>query len=433
MGKNKSQDPRLLAIFVIEQVIKGRELQAALDDILRSRFLKLQDKALLTHLTYGYFRLKTRLEFVLRFKIRGRFKKLPKRFVLCLALATYEILYLDKIPEYATVCWYVEYIKKKVNNSLTALANGVLRNISREKALLISEDFYREHTKNQNDFLTAYYSMPEFLINMLYSQYDREEAAVFLEKSLLKPYIGIRINKNLEEGKSLKENILAKKRYELVVGERIFGFEKIDFSLDDLEKKGIISRKSVESQKILLDLRCDKWETPIWDVCAGFGGKTTFLIEEGIFPVWASDVNLKRLIGLKQEKKRLFLPEFPIFLADGCSVYPLKRRPSTILLDVPCSGLGVLCRRPDVKWKMTKEYIEKLKLIQYKMLDIASEFLDKGGKIVYITCTWNREENEEQLFRLIKKKKGFVLDKEVGVNFYSVYREFFYGAVLKKV
>ncbi len=431
----KIKGPRWVAINTIERIQKGGDLQAVLDHFLCVHTINIKDKALITHLTYGYFRLKARLEFILRFKIRGRFKKLPKRFVLSLALATYEILYLDRVPEHATLNWYVEFVKTGINKGLTGLANGVLRNICREKTDLLHEDYFKDHTRTRTEFLSVYYSIPVEILSLLISQYGEQDGLYFLKKSISAPFIGIRLNLREKGGQDLQQQIIFQEQYDINVGNRLFGFKNSPKGLDlsSMEQQGLISRKSVESQKILLDLECEKWEVPIWDMCAGFGGKVGFLVEYGKYPVWASDIDFNRVMGMKREKKRLGLRAFPIFLADGTAALPLKKVPNTILLDVPCSGLGVLSRRPDIKWKMNFCQINLLKKIQYNMLQNASDFLNPGGKIAYITCTWNREENNNQVMKILKEKRGTLdIEKEVDLDFKTKYREFFYGVLLKK-
>jgi 16S rRNA (cytosine967-C5)-methyltransferase len=146
--------------------------------------------------------------------------------------------------------------------------------------------------------------------------------------------------------------------------------------------------------------------------------------------VLASDVHLGRIKGLKGEARRL-KSTFPYFV--GSSFYPpLKIRPSTILLDVPCSGLGVLSRRPDIKWKRKPKDIQKVISVQSRMLKCAASLLPQGGELIYVTCTLNPDENEEQIKRLVKENKSLQLIRTFQTDEQKGLKEFFFGARLRK-
>lgn len=429
--KNKPS-PREIALSVLRDVENGSFLQETLDGYLEKNPLNKKDKALITALVYGYFRIKLRLLFILKNKIRGQFKKLPKKFLYPLCLGVYEILYMDKIPDYATVSFYVEYIKRKVDKKLVGLANGVLRNICREKELLLSEDFYRNNTKDEKEFFESFYSMPREILNLLLDQYDYEKAICFLQKSIHRPYLGIKINLKSEKSKDVIENFNSKRLYSIKFGSSIYGFEDSNLKkLDIWQDEGLISLKSIESQ-IILDKIKDLIVPPIWDVCCGVGGKLLFFLEEQKLPIWGSDIDIKKLKQVKKEIDRLNLQDTPIFVADGTRTPPLNIKPNTIILDVPCTGFGVLSRRPDIKYSFTKQRLNDIIDLQIKLVDNAISFLPENGILTYITCTWNKMENEEVIGSFIKKYKKLELVKEIDIDFCSNFKEFFYCAVLKK-
>ena len=430
----KELSSREIAINAIIKIKKGMHIQHAVDIALQN-VQKKQDKALITELVYGYFRLRERLYFILRSRIRGQFKKLPKKFLICMNLAVYEILYLDRIPDYASVNFYVEYIKKRISPGLTSLANGVLRTICRKKEDFLSHEFYIENTESNEKFYSIYYSMPLFLLKTLIFQYGDKDAEIFLKKSICKPFIGIRINKKNESSKEIINLLNKNNRVKQKINNRLYALEdSSEIDIEYSEKQGILSRKSFESQKILIDLDCYEWDIPIWDMCAGFGGKTTFLLEEDKYPVWASDIDIKRLLGLKKELFRLKLNDIPIFVTDCSKLSLLKKSPSTILIDTPCSGLGVICRRPDLKLRIDDIFFKNIVKLQKELLNRAIKIVRRYGKIVYITCTWNREENEWLVQKIIEENRDVKLsiEKEVRIDFASELREFFYGALLVK-
>ena len=420
---------REIAINVIEKVLLGSSLQETLDNTLNKENLKKVDKALITTLCYGYIRLKKRIDYVIKRTLKGSIKKLPQRLKIALGCGIYEILYLEKIPEYATVYTYVEYCKKKISNRLSGLTNAILRHVTRIKEELLCEDFY----KNGDfiSFLSRYYSCPMWIIELWMRSYGEDVCVNLLKRSTEPSKIGIRINPKSKEAEEVFEYL--KSQSPLIYQEGLgFLFERsFPVVLDELERKGVITRQSFEAQKITWDLEPQKWPFPIWDCCCGAGLKTTLLLERGVEDLFASDINLRRLFFLKKELKRLNLKAIPIFLADAKSFCP-KNKPSTIFIDAPCSGLGVLSRRPDVKWKRRPDDLKRLASLQKEFLSKALSIVPLGGRVVYITCTINPEENEN----LIRSLSGVDIVKEIGVKDLlrnPFFNDFFYAAVLKKV
>jgi 16S rRNA (cytosine967-C5)-methyltransferase len=181
---------------------------------------------------------------------------------------------------------------------------------------------------------------------------------------------------------------------------------------------------------ILSRLGMADWPEPVFDACAGRGGKTLALAEAGK-RVFAGDMHAGRLSGLGKEAARLGLPAIAAFRASATRM-PLSRPPGTILLDAPCSGLGVLSRRPDAKWRRQPEDLAGLIRLQRAMLEAAYAALGPGGRLVYVTCTINPAENEANVDRLGSRHRDLVLEAEVPAAPDAALGEAFYGAVLKK-
>ena len=166
---------------------------------------------------------------------------------------------------------------------------------------------------------------------------------------------------------------------------------------------------------VLADLDSPSWREPIWDCCAGRGGKTTALLEQGHRGIWASDVSLRRLRGLRGELGRLRLPAVPVFRADATNP-PLGEKPRTILIDAPCTGLGVLSRRPDAKWKRGPRDVVDLAAVQRRILEACAALLPSGGRLVYLTCTATRAENDDQAAWLEALRSDLVRTHQVGLR-----------------
>ena len=183
-------------------------------------------------------------------------------------------------------------------------------------------------------------------------------------------------------------------------------------------------RQSFAARQAVEALHAESWPQPVWDACCGRGGKTRLLLEKGL-SVFASDPHLGRLSALRQE-----LPGVEAFEANAATAIP-PRKPGTILLDLPCSGLGVLSRRPDTKWKRRPADLADLTRLQAEILENALEQVMPGGLIAVITCTLNPDENQGLLRRFIKDHPGVTIQTEWTTPSDSPLNEFFYAACLK--
>lgn len=172
---------------------------------------------------------------------------------------------------------------------------------------------------------------------------------------------------------------------------------------------------------------------PFWDACAGHGGKSFALAELGMTIRAASDVNMVRLQGLRYEARRLHLPEPPLFCASA-AVPPWREKtcPPLILLDAPCSGLGTLARRPDVRRLRQPEHLAELAALQKDLLHACWDLLPSGGRLVYMTCTVNPDENERQVRSFLVRHAEADLYREWHSRPDEKGGDLMYGAVLRK-
>lgn len=395
---------RQAAFFASQEILyKHKDLQAVLNTTIEKDKYSKAEKNLLTELLYGYFRYKGRIDFLLSQFLQNH-KKLPCGLTILLGLASYEILFL-RIPQHASVDQAVRLCKKYFYR-YTRLTNAVLRRICELPFEGKDENLYRKDNPETAVFLSRYYSCPLWIVKYLQENFSQTDTTTLLTAFLQKPPTGLRLRTNcptnLTNG---KQKLLA-------------------------EKSGLLSRQSLAAQETLLALEPDNFPEPIWDACCGRGGKSFFLAERNL-QILASDTNKKRLIGLQTEQKRLNI-FFPIFAADAAARTCLKQTPPTIILDVPCSGLGVLSRRPDSKWKRQAKDIFDLHELQQKILLTNAETLPAGGNLIYITCTLGKKENSQQIKNFLQTKKDFYLAQEYQTPINSVLYEFFYAAKLVK-
>jgi len=343
-----------------------------------------RNRALITELAYGYLRYKGRLDFVVDsfLSTPGR---LPAKARNLLGLAAYELHFLDRVPDYATVSRAVDLARKNFGPGMSRLVNAVLRKVPGVD--VDDPGFFQKDNPGRMLFWSRYYSCPHWLVKMWMQDFGQDLTHEYLRISLQKPATGIRLAPGMEDLELDSAWAVQRMGPSVLLRDNYPG-------LDDLEKKKLVFRQSFAGQKALWELGLKQWTSPVWDMCAGRGGKSLLMSTAGL-SVWASDPDMSRLEGLAG-LVRAQGQGMQVFAALGQKP-PLKKRPKTILVDAPCSGLGVLGRRPDIKWKRTPGDVRYLSGLQKELLASAARFLPPDGEIVYLTCTLSRAENERQV------------------------------------
>ncbi len=436
MSQNDTLPPaRHAALNCLQRVLdKGVDAQEALNLALPG-LADPRDAALCTELCYGYLRHKGRLDFILR-RFLARPEGLPALVHLCLGLAAHELLHLDKVPHYASVDWAVSYISSCYGKKLGGLTNAILRRVAVLGDEVHRLEWYGEPGDEQRLLLSRYYSLPLWILDMLLSAYGTSGAAgaagygPLLQAFIQPPPTGVRINSTRSGAQEIFAELSGNSHLLLS------NFPSLAFApgsappLEALEAQGFLSRQGFAAQEALLAFNPDSWPEPVWDACAGRGGKACLLLERGI-EVLASDSSRGRIRGLRKEFSRLGI-DASCFLAKADVSPPLRTPPATILLDVPCSGFGVLSRRPDIKWHRTSADLEHLIALQRRMLASSWAVLPPGGALVYLTCTFNPRENSEQIDWLQATEKDVHLETQWSTPADSPVGEFFWGVLLRK-
>lgn len=474
---------RALALTTLRSIIRdGVDLQAALDVALRSASLSRQDSALATELVYGYLRSEITIAWILRRHLKKP-EGVPQDVLAILGLAVYEVITLDRIPHYASVDWAVEAVKRVFGQGLSRMANAVLRSVARMEAEYTSPRFYEQELPVARERFAIRYAKPLWLVDMWIDAYGEVEAEQFLAASSRHPAVGVRVNALREGACALRDTLFqdayhqeyqkeqqrkqqgeqrkhphgeleknphgeqqeepevqdARERVEpysaKVVGSYGIMFARgcVPSSLEELHRDGRLSRQSGASQGVLDALQPSTWRAPVWDCCCGRGGKTAFLVEQGIAVMAASDTNKGRLKDFVADFSRLQLDVPVLFCAPAEEgVKALHTSPGTVLVDAPCSGLGTLSRRPDIALRRTPEQIEALVVTQQRILDAVWAALPAGGMVAYITCTRNHAENQNQVARLLTLHNEAVLLHEYETAADDPSCELFYGALIQK-
>jgi 16S rRNA (cytosine967-C5)-methyltransferase len=428
--KSRGAPPsRAAALAVLTRTLDGgQDLQAALNEELTARKLTRRDSGLATELAYGYLRQAVRIDFIL-----NRFLKRPEglkpKVRRTLGVAAYELLFLDRVPGYASVDWAVTQTRHLAGGGQAKAANAVLRRVAELGGEAEDPDFYRGRMTSETRFLSHFCSCPEWIVDLWLKAYGGEKTRSLLAAQIQAPPVGLRFNRTGPKAEALYLELAASRQ--TVVLETGLALPPGGPDLGEAMAEGMVSRQSAAAQQAMLELGCDDWPEPIWDACAGRGGKAFLLAELGK-DVYASDPHTGRLAGLKEDGNRLGLT-VPAFAARAEQTPPLGRSPGTMLLDVPCSGLGVLSRRPDLKYKRRPENLPGLIELQTKMLANAVRTVRPGGLAVYLTCTINPDENERKIETLLSEKPELSLETLWSTPADSQLNEFFFGAALRKM
>ncbi len=405
----KENPERILAIQVLSEIFKNKQSQAILDRALHQSSLSSKDKALTTELVYGSLRYYVRLEYILSLCL-SKPDKLPKELYFALIIASYEIIFLNSIPHYATVNSIVNYVKSQYGLKLANLTNAVLHKIIDFGIDVNQINFYKNHA--------AFYSVPQWLYGYFNKNYDEEITHLILKRSLQRPLSAIRLNQKSPYFSELDNFLMNSNAEQIHRNGYVFPAGQspklmANMDLQTLMNKGAFSWQAAGSQMALqfcLEKNPSLKNYPLWDLCAGQGGKTTALLEIDVNVTIASDYFFPRLLLLKNNIRRLNLNSPQIICANSVTNFFktdfLDNFYGNILLDVPCSGFGTLARRPEIRFFRTYDDVQKLIILQEEILSNAFHLLRVGHIIIYMTCTLNPHENELQVLKLLSKEKN---------------------------
>lgn len=400
---------RGLAVKILNRVDRtDAYLDKLLEIEIKNNDLTSQDKALLFEIVHGVIRWLGRIDWVLTGFYKGQFTKSIPNLKNALRVALYQILYLDKIPDYAAVNEAVEFIKKLQGKKSADLTNAVLRNIIRSK----DQIRYPDRSEDLIGYFSAYYSHPSWLVKRWVNRYTESFTEELLIANNNKPSLSLRINNlktNSEEMTKLLKNVDLKFSEGRYLKEFI-GLHSLS-NITDWEyfKKGYFSvqDESTGFPCKLLDL---KPGLRVLDLCAAPGGKTGFLADmmnnEG--EIIAIDRYESRLNILIKNLERLGVKNVKPIAVDAMEYN--EGDFDRVLVDAPCTGFGTLTKKPDIKWKKDIGDLKKVAELQYTLLEKAASLLKQGGSVVYSTCTIEPEENLDIINKFLEHHKNFKLD-----------------------
>ena len=397
---------RQLAYDVLIDIQKnGAYANLALDKALLRSKLNKSDRRLATELVYGCTKMQLHLDQII--KSYCDLKKVDKKTLQLLRMAVYQMTYLEKIPDHAIINETVE-LSKKVGLHSDKFINGVLRSMLREEKPIKWPD----KRKQRNQYIAKWYSFPQWLIDGWVKEYGFADTERLCEYFNNPAQTWIRVNTlkaTAEEIKSVFEHLNIEYVQHPALPEAfcLKSLQKIKQS--SLFKQGKIIVQDLSAMLPALVLNPSKGNQ-VLDMCAAPGGKTTYLsaIMNNSGSIMACDLHPHRVELIEHNVKRLGVENVRCYagdataLPDDCYV-----RFDAVLLDAPCSGLGVLNRRADLRWRIRKSSLPEIEQLQEQLLDAACHYLKPQGTLVYSTCTLNKNENEYQIKRFLEKHPNF--------------------------
>ncbi len=430
-GQNRSTDLRALALEYLLELESGKSLShVALSGMLEKyQYLNKQERAFLTRLAEGTVERMLTLDYVLDQFSKTPVKKMKPVIRNLLRLSVYQLLFMDSVPDSAACNEAVKLAQKKGFTNLKGYVNGILRNISRKKQGLVYPS------------LSVQYSTPEWIVEQWISEYGEETAGRLLEEQYLSRPLTVRVNTLRTTKEALKARLMEE-------GAEVQDIPELDFALavsgfDHLRalpsfREGFFQIQDVSSMRVALTAAPRPGDYCI-DVCAAPGGKSLHLAElmGGTGMVEARDLTEYK-VGLLEENIRRSRTENIRAVRMDATVFDEAsvEKADVLLADLPCSGLGVLSKKRDLKYRMSPGQQQELVALQRKILDTVWRYVKPGGVLVYSTCTVHKEENEGNA-RWFAGNYPFVLEKELQIlpeaeKEGSLPTDFFYIARFKR-
>lgn len=407
--------PRKLALEALYKIDKEEAYSnIVLDELLNKNRNVLSNKDInfISELVYGVTTWKLTLDTIIQKYSKIKIKKISPWVINILRMGAYQIVFLDKVPKSAAVNESVNLCKKYGGKSV-GFVNAILRKVEKFDYLELFE------IKNDIEKISKTNSMPEWIVKELNNEFNAEKVNEICKNSNLKPKITIRVNNLKTTRNELKKSLQSK---EIEVEDGIledFLYLKNVKNITNLDeyKKGLFTMQDESAGLTALVLNPKEGES-ILDCCSAPGGKTTYIAElmnnNGNIKAW--DLYKHRLDKVQENSKRLGID---IIKTEENDATVLKEeyieKFDKILIDAPCLGLGVIKRKPDIKWQRKFEDVEEISKIQEKILNTCSKYLKKGGILVYSTCSIIQSENEKIVENFLKSE-SFELEEINNVN-----------------
>lgn len=386
----------------------GEYSHIALNGVLEKyQYLSKQERSFFTRLCLGTLERQIWIDYVLDLFSTVKGKKMKPAIRTILRMGVYELKFMDAVPAHATCSEAVKLARKKGFGNLKGFVNGVLRNISRS---LDTIELPREEPAG----LSLRYSMPEWLVEEWLSRFGREKTeeilAAFLEKAPASVRVNTaRISREALQERLSAEGVFAEENPAVPDGLFLSGY---DYLLGiPAFREGLCYAQDASSMQLSHKAGVKPGDF-VLDVCAAPGGKSIHLAQllSGTGMVEARDLSPAKVALIQENMDRSGLSNLRACQADARVFREADlEKADLVIADLPCSGLGVIGRKPDIKYRMTPEQIGRLAALQREILHTVQRYVKPGGTLMYSTCTVSRAENEENAEWFLREHPGYCL------------------------
>lgn len=410
------KNARAIALEVVVQVNEeGGYANLALDKALFAcPDLDARDRGFITEIVYGSLKYRGRLDYILNQFSRTQIVKMDRWTRNILRISLYQMLFLDKVPVSAAVNEAVHLAKQYGHHGSDKFVNGVLRNIERKNEQIV----YPNKGKQPVQYFAVWHSFPQWIIEKLMKQFGRKDTEAICAYFNEAAPLWIRTNTLKISRDQLQQRLAAEGIHSEVsqhTEEGLLITSGVQLHSLELFQQGYFIVQDESSMLVALAAQPERGQK-VLDACSAPGGKTTHLAQlmKNSGEIYACDIHTHRLELVSENCRRLGIENVTICHQDGLTISQRWQEAfDIVLVDAPCTGLGVLGRRPDARWTKHASDIKNLSHIQEMMLEQASRTLRPGGTLVYSTCTITQEENQHIIDTFLEAHPDFYLDQNL--------------------
>lgn len=380
-----------------------------ISDVIQKNKFDSRDANLLTEIVYGTIEEKLALDFYIHPFVK-RADKVEDWVMSLLRMSVFQYVYLDKIPMYAIINEAVSIAKKRGHKGISSFVNGVLRTMERKglpEIAAIEDDIER---------LSVETSTPIWLVKRWIKNYGYECTKNICIANKEKKPLTVRVNTQKLPTEEMKKRLTDegfRVEFSSIISNALQILEGNILKTDYVDL-GYVTIQDISSMLAAQMLEVEP-EIAVLDACSAPGGKTGLLGEnmQNTGVIHAYDINANKIRLVKNQAKRLGLDNIQVKTKDARKLQNeySSERFARILVDAPCSGFGVIRSKPDIKYAKTKKQIERLPTVQFDILSHVAPLLEKGGKLIYSTCTMETAENEAVIKRFLEQSSEYEVDK----------------------
>ncbi|MBQ8028718.1 MAG: 16S rRNA (cytosine(967)-C(5))-methyltransferase RsmB [Clostridia bacterium] len=374
-----------------------------IDSVLSTSKLDTRDKAFVSALVYGTSEKKLTLDYQLSQYLLNPINKLKKDVLVILRLSAYQIFFMDKVPSSAAVNEGVNLARNNKMAFAASMINAVLRKCV-NNGLVYDEDL------NENELLSVKYSVPLWLVNKWIKEYGCYETENLLMAFSKKAETIIRVNTlktTADELKLMLEKFGIKSEFCSVENSLILNLGGMSIEELDLYKKGYFHVQDIASQ-LCAEAVCATENKTVFDLCSAPGGKAFTIAQhmKNSGKIFCFDLYEHRVRLIADGAKRLGIDIINAVVGDACLFNDTLPEADIVLCDVPCSGFGIIRRKPEIRYK-DPDSVKGLPSLQLEILENGSKYVKDGGRLIYSTCTLNKGENEKVCLKFLERNPEF--------------------------